>query len=66
MEEEIKNTIQKGNGSNVDALSTLADILIKTDKKNEKSQKKNIIWVKISALISFIVLVISLISIFKN
>ena len=63
MNEEIENTIQKGNGSKTDALSNLADILIKTDKKNEKSQMKNLIWVKISVLISFIVL---LISIFKK
>lgn len=64
MKEEIKNSIPKGNGTHSDALSTLADILIETDTENKKSQKKNLTWVIISTIISFLVLLISLFTIF--
>lgn len=60
MNEEIKNTISKGNGTNTAALSDLADILIKIDNKNKKSQKKNLLWVIISVIISFLVLLITI------
>lgn len=66
MKEEIKNTISKGNGTHTDALSTLADILIETDKENKKSQKKNLVWIVISTIISFVVLLISLFTFLKK
>lgn len=64
MKDEIVNTIPRGNGSHTDALSTLADTLIKIDKENKKLHNKNLFWVIASTVISFLVLLISLFTLF--
>ncbi len=60
--EELENPIRRGNGSMNDSLADLGDIILKTDKKNEKSQNKSFIWTVISVTISFLVLILTIVS----
>jgi len=65
MKEELENPISKGNGSLNDGISHLADIMIEVDKKNDKVQKKNLIWLIVSTIISGLVLILTIFSILK-
>jgi hypothetical protein len=80
MEEEIKHSIQKGNGIANDALSEIADLLVVSNKKiislekkademkieNTYIQNKNFIWLKVSVVISGIGVIMSLIGLIQN
>lgn len=59
-ENKYSHSINRGNGTNNDALADIADLLVKSGNDNNKSQNKNFKWIIITTIITFISLLISI------